>query len=124
VETVAFVGGPAVGNVVPFWALYGLYFFHNKPYVVVIQLIHSWSNWIPAGCGYSYNNSHLLDVCLRLDFLAVGTAFLVWSSRKGINNVVLSALTVLGREAVLLQVLNPAGGLSLKVLKTLEPATA
>jgi hypothetical protein len=63
----------------------------------------------------------LLGVRLHLDFVAVRTLFLAWSSRKGIGIVVFSALTVLGSAIILLQALNSAGDLSLEVLQTHEP---
>jgi hypothetical protein len=58
--------------------------------------------WFPAGCGYRHNISYLLDICLRLDFVAVDTLFLAWSSLKGIGIFVFSALMMLGSEVVLL----------------------
>jgi hypothetical protein len=96
----------------------GLYFLKNGPNVLVVQLFCFQSRWIPAGCSYNCYSSYLLDVCPRLDFVAVGTLFFACSSRKGIGIVVFSGLAVLGSEAVLLQALNLAGGLSLEVLKT------
>jgi hypothetical protein len=100
----------------------GLYFLHNGPYVLVVQLFRSQSGWIPAGCGYSSNSLYLLDVCPCLDFVVVATLFSAWLSRKGIDIVVFSTLTVLGSEIVLFQALNPAGGLSLEVLESHVPS--
>jgi hypothetical protein len=67
-----------VGDVLLFWVLPGLYFLQNGPYVLVLQSFCSQSGWIPAGCGYSHNSLYLLDVCLRLDFVAVGKLLLLW----------------------------------------------
>jgi hypothetical protein len=70
---VSFVCGAAVGDVFPFWALSGLCFFQNGPYVLVIR---SQSDCIPASSSYNRSSSYLLDVCLRLDFVAVDTLLL------------------------------------------------
>jgi hypothetical protein len=91
-----------VGDVFPFWVLYGLYFLKNGPYVMVLQLPSSHSHCIPDGCCYSHNSLYLLDVCPRLDFVAAGIILLAWSSRKGIGIVVFLALPVLRSEVVLL----------------------
>jgi hypothetical protein len=53
--------------------------------------------------------------------LTVCATFLEWPSEKRIRIVVLPALTVLGSKIVLLQALNPAGGLPFQVLKIHEP---
>jgi hypothetical protein len=42
-------------------------------------------------------------------------------SRKSISIAVFLALTIGGSEVVLLEALNPVGGLSLEILKTHEP---
>jgi hypothetical protein len=99
---VAFVREAAFGHVFPFWALSGLCFLQNGPFVLVAQLFCSQSRWISAGCGYSRESSHLLDVCPRLEFVAVGTLLLAWSSRKRFGIVVFPALAVFGSEYVLL----------------------
>jgi hypothetical protein len=117
-DPAAFVCAAAIGDVFPFWTLSQLYFLQNGPYVLVIQLFSSQTGWVPADCSYSCNSSYLLDICPRLDFMAVTTPFLAWSSLKGISIVVFSTLTVLRNEVVLLQALNLAGSLSLKILKT------
>jgi hypothetical protein len=44
----------------------------------------------------------------------------VWSSGKSIS-IVFPALTALGREVIVMVMLDPADRLSLKVLKTHEP---
>jgi hypothetical protein len=100
-STFSFVCGAAVSDVFPFWALPGFYFLQNGPYVLVVQF-SSQGRWILSGCCYSRNSLYLFDVCPRLDFVAVGTLFLAWSSREGIGIVMFSALTVLGSEVVLL----------------------
>jgi hypothetical protein len=46
---------------------------------MVVQLFHSESSLIPAGCSYSRNCSYLLDFCPHLDFLAVCTLLSAWS---------------------------------------------
>jgi hypothetical protein len=97
----SFVHGAAVGHGSPFWPLYGLCFLQNGPYVLVDPFC-SQSRWVSAGCGYSGESSHLLDVCPRLEFLAVGTLLLARSSRKHIDIVVFQVLTVFGSEYVLL----------------------
>jgi hypothetical protein len=84
-------------------------------------LFCSQSCWVPAGSSYSCSSSYLVDVCPCLDFGAVSTLFSAWLSGEGISIVVFWALTVLGSEVVLLQMLNPACGLSFAVLKTHEP---
>jgi hypothetical protein len=104
-----------------FWPLSGLFFLQNGPFVFIVQLFHSQSGWIPTSCGYRRSSSYLLDVCPRLNFVAVDTLVLVWSSREGIGIVVFLALTVLGSEVVLLEARNRAGGLSLEILKTHKP---
>jgi hypothetical protein len=65
---------------------------------------------------------YLLDVCLHLNFVAVSALFSSSSLGEGISIVVFSALPVLRIEVVLLQALNPACGVSFKVLKTHEPS--
>jgi hypothetical protein len=86
---VALVRAAAVGDVFPFWALPGLYFLQNGPYVLAVQLLSSQSDRIPGTCGYSCNSSYLLDVCPDLGFVAVGTRFSVWSTGKAIDIAVL-----------------------------------
>jgi hypothetical protein len=53
--------------------------------------------------------------------MTVSTFFLAWSSGKTISIAVLLALTVLGSELMFLGGLNPAGHLSLWILRILEP---
>jgi hypothetical protein len=81
------------------------------PYVLVVQLFRYQSSYFPSGRGYRRNSLYLLDVCPRLDFVAVATLFEAWSSRKSIGIVVFSPLTVLRIEVVHLHALKPAGGL-------------
>jgi hypothetical protein len=78
-------------------------------------LFSSQSRWIPAVCGYRSSSSYLVDVCLWLSFLGLGTHLSAWSSGKGIGIIVFSALAVFESEVVFLQELNPAGGLFLEV---------
>jgi hypothetical protein len=70
-RTYSFHGGneKCTNNFYPENLKEGLYFLHNGPYVIVVQLFHSQSGWIPAGCGYSRNSSYLLNI----DFVAVAT---------------------------------------------------
>jgi hypothetical protein len=77
-DAVASVRDAAVSDVFPFEAPSGLYFLQNEPYVLVVPLFRSQSGLIPAGYGCGRSSSYLLDVCLRLDFVAVGTLFSVW----------------------------------------------
>jgi hypothetical protein len=91
---VAFVCEAAVCDVFPFGTLSGIYFLQDGPYFLVVQLFRSESDWIPGACGYSRNSSCLFDVCPRLDFVAVNKLLLAWSSGKGIDIVMFSALTV------------------------------
>jgi hypothetical protein len=73
---VAFVCGAAVGDVFPFWAMSGLYFLQNGPYVMVVKLFCSQGSYISASCGYGHISLYLLDVCQHLDFVAGGTLLL------------------------------------------------
>jgi hypothetical protein len=63
--------------------LSGFYFLQNGPYIIVVQLFCSQSD-------YRLNISYLLDVCPHLDFVAMGTLLLEWSSREGIGIAVFS----------------------------------
>jgi hypothetical protein len=111
-DPIGFVYGAVLDNVFPFWALTGLCFLHNRPNVLVIQFCSK------SGCYFSHNSLYVLEVHLHLDFVAVSALFLAWSLGKGIGIVVFSALPVFRSEVVLLQVLNPACGLSFEVLKS------